>query len=112
MGNVVMKKKNNNSGVTSTGPIVAGPREVGDPWGVAAAKVIRSSKPMVLEPDQIGPTMGGLMPMLQGHLLSAAINTICRLSIPDAIGSETLSVRQIAVRIQECPNLDEHKLWR
>ena len=72
MGNAMMKRKAaSGPAITTTGPVVMGPRELGDPWGVASAKVTRSTKPLVITPDQIGPMMGQLLPLCQGQLLSA-----------------------------------------
>ena len=75
-------------------------RRLGDPMGVSVADVERSATPYLLQPEEIGQAMGATLPMLQGHLLVAAINVIVKLRVADVIGAETLSTDAIADRIK------------
>jgi len=86
-------------------------RALGDPVGCTTAEVQRSTTPYLLKPEEMGPAMGSTLPMLQGHLLVAAINVIVKLRVPDVIGAETLSCDAIADRIK-VPGLDRVKLNR
>ena len=83
-----------------------------DPYGVGVANVTRSSEPMLVDPDQIWPLVGQLLPLIQAHFVTASLNVAGRLRIADILGKETLSVSEIAERINTATPVDEKRLGR
>lgn len=82
------------------------PPRLADLEAVGVADVTRSSKPLVLEASEVPSLFGQLMPSVQGMLLSGALNVACKLRIPDAMGSESLSVSEIAGEHIQCPGAE------
>eukprot|EP00240_Pyramimonas_obovata_P003796 CAMPEP_0118922862 /NCGR_PEP_ID=MMETSP1169-20130426/1629_1 /TAXON_ID=36882 /ORGANISM="Pyramimonas obovata, Strain CCMP722" /LENGTH=376 /DNA_ID=CAMNT_0006863789 /DNA_START=193 /DNA_END=1323 /DNA_ORIENTATION=+ len=69
----------------------------------------RSEAPAICTPEEIQASIPALMQMMQGHFVSMSLNALVRLGVPDALGQESLTVAELASRLD---NISEEALWR
>ena len=55
----------------------------------------RSESPAILTPEEIEASTPALLKTISGHFVSMSLNALVRLGLPDALGSEHLTVRNI-----------------
>uniref|UniRef100_A0A7S2E897 O-methyltransferase C-terminal domain-containing protein n=1 Tax=Trieres chinensis TaxID=1514140 RepID=A0A7S2E897_TRICV len=70
-----------------------------------------SSQKAVLPADQIGPAKERMFSLLHSHFVANCLYTVVNLGVPDVLGGETLTVRQIVDRIGNT-DVNEDLLFR